>query len=210
MSEAWTTSETAKPVILQSARARAWRRPCLAWTAEEDEALRRLYPDYNALQRRLSSRTLYAIKNRAALLHLRKRRHVWTQIEVTRLKRLYSQRRASDEQLREAFPGMTLDQVRCKARALGFARERPAPKVLGIAVLDAVRQRAHDEGMSLRDLDVVSGTHRYFQASLRRLVWKHVAAGVEALGGRLVPSWDEDASPARDALIMARPLRSAA
>ena len=208
MSEAWIGPETTHTTTRSVMDGR--RRISMEWTAEEDDAVRRLYPDYNALQRRLRSRTLSAIKQRARAISVQKRRHVWTQIEVARLKRLWSQRRASDEALRQAFPGLTLEQIIGKARHLGLARERPAPKMLGVAILDAVRQRAHDEGMTMSDLDVVSGTNRYFRLTTRRIGWKHVAAGVRALGGRLVPSWDEDAEPARDALVMAMPRRRAA
>ena len=201
MSETWTVPEAESRssfYLVPPAPMGLRPRP---WTHEEEETVRTHYPDYGAIGTRLPHRSYSSLRSRAERLGLRPKRHVWTQLEVARLKRVWSQRRPTDETLRATFAGFTLTQILAKAHGLGLVRERRAPKVLGVAVLDAVRQRAHDEGMTMRDLDVVSGTRRYFQQTVRRVVWRHVAAGVEALGGRLIPSWDEDAEPGRDALV---------
>jgi len=168
------------------------RGPLRVWSQEDDMAVRLLYPDYGALQRHFADRTLAAIKHRAAKLGVVSKRHVWTQLEVARLRRLFAQRRPTDDALKAAFPHIPLDKILYKARHVGIVRERIAPIILGVPVLDAVRQRAHDEGMCLAELDRLSGTKRYFQQSTRRVVWRHVAAAVDFLGGALTPRWDEE------------------
>jgi hypothetical protein len=155
-------------------------------------AVRLLYPDYGALRRHFADRSLAAIKHRAAKLKVVAARHVWTQLEVARLRRLFAQRRPTDADLKAAFPHISLHKILNKARHVGIVRERIAPIILGVPVLDAVRQRAHDEGLCLAELDRLSGTRRYFQQSTRRVVWRHVAAAVDFLGGALAPRWDEE------------------
>lgn len=189
-----TTSQSAKPVNSATIIPFVQRAGCAmkVWSDEDDFAVRLLYPDYGALQRHFSDRSLVAIKHRAAKLNVVARRHVWTQLEVARLRRLWGQRRVSDDQLRTTFPHLTLSQILAKASHIGLVRERPQPKHLGIPVLDAVRQRAHDEGLSMAELDRLAGTRRYFQQSNRRVVWRHVATAVDFLGGSLTPRWDQE------------------
>src|SRR5579875_2930716 len=96
------------------------------WTREDDRAFRVLYPDYNALRRRFPSRTYYALRNHAAELGIVERRHVWTQLEVARLKRMYAGPRPSDEALMAAFPGMTSKQIKAQGTFLGIRLARTA------------------------------------------------------------------------------------
>lgn len=191
MLQAITSSASSHAVasVFPSARSRIGLR---VWSDEDDMAIRLLYPDYGALQRHFADRTLAAIKHRAAKLRVVSKRHVWTQLEVARLRRLFAQRRPTDDTLKTAFPHITLAKILYKARHVGIVRERIAPIILGVPVLDAVRQRAHDEGLCLAELDRLAGTNRYFQQSTRRVVWRHVAAAVDFLGGALAPRWDED------------------
>lgn len=81
--------------------------------------------------------------------------------------------------------------MRAKAGHLRIVNRRSLTP-LGIPVLDAIRERAHNEGMTLSELDVLAGTKAYFQSSGRHLTWKHIAAGVELLGGKLMPVWDDE------------------
>lgn len=161
------------------------------WTMEDDRAVRSLYPDYHVLKSRLPNRTPSAIKHRAKALGVAKKRHVWTQLEVARLKRLWTKGKPLAE-IMLSFPFMTEEQVKGQAQHLKLHRERKAPITLNIPVLDAIRQRAHREGMTMVELDLVAGTKRYFQACPTRVDWPKLAKATLALGGHLMPLWDED------------------
>jgi hypothetical protein len=182
-------SSNAAASVFPSARSRVGLK---VWSQEDDMVVRLLYPDYGALQRHFADRTLAAIKHRAAKLRVVSKRHVWTQLEVARLRRLFSQRRPTDTDLEAAFPHIPLRKILNKARHVGMVRERIAPKILGVPVLDAVRQRAHDEGLTMVELDELASTRHYFQHSSRSIVWRHVAAAVNFLGGALMPWWDQE------------------
>jgi hypothetical protein len=162
------------------------------WTGREDGVVRRYHPDYALIHKKLPHRSPRAIQARARKLGLTRKVRLWTALEVARLKRLYSQRRPTAEELVTALPGRTIATITKKAALLGFVRERMAPKLSGEPVIDAVRLHAHEEGMTMRDLDSFAGTRRYFATTPKRVEWRYIAAAVDFLGGRLLPVWDGD------------------
>ncbi len=174
------------------------------WTPVEDNLIRLHYPDYRRLRAAFPHRTVSGIKHRVRRLNVQKKRHVWTNLEILRLRGLYS-RRATNTDLLAAFPGLRLDQITSKAGHIGLKRKRKPFKVLGVPILDTIRQKAHACGFTLVDLDEVARTKAYFRHTTRRVMWKYVARAVAALEGSLHVAWDAEAG--EEALIA--PFRSA-
>ena len=168
-------------------------RPACRWTAEEDQLIRSLYPDYDGLQRRLRHRTRSALKHRARHLEVTADRHVWTNVEVALLRALYAAG-VPDRALAEHFPHLRLGQIRAKAQHLRLTRPRRAPILLGVPLLDAVRQHATQAGMSLAELDRRARTGRYFQSCRRNLDLRCIWRAAQLLSGEIRINWD-DADP---------------
>jgi hypothetical protein len=148
------------------------------------------------MQRRLVSRSYYAIRNRARKLGVAASRHVWTNHDVAKLRTLYLQG-ATRAEVSAAFPHLTRCQICSKAGHIRLARARRAPYVLGIPPLDEIRKQATALGLTWRKLDKIAKTGRYFQQTTRRVDWDHLAKAVEKLGGRIEITWRSDgaASP---------------
>lgn len=173
-------------------RARGFRRH-LEWTEAEDNVVRLLFPDYKALEQVLRHRTYDAIKCRAAGLGIVPRKHVWTNLEVSRLRKLYST--ASNAELLEAFPGVSIERIKGKAGHIGLRRKPKGFKPTGHPLLDQLRSRCFELNLSMIDLDAMAGTNKFFQKQLWHsgaLSYARVAAGVHAIGGTLKVEWGEE------------------
>jgi hypothetical protein len=158
------------------------------WSSRDDEIIRTLYPDYRELQSRLPERSYYAIRNRTRTLGIAPRRHIWTNHEIARLRSLYGQG-ATRAEITSIFSSLTSHQICGKARHIGLVRARTAPHALGVSPLDAIRKRAAAQGLTLRKLDKVAKTKRYFQQTTRRVDWEHLSRAIEKLGGTIEITW---------------------
>jgi hypothetical protein len=163
------------------------------WTDEEDAAVRELYPDYIALQKRLKRRTYYACKWRARYLKLVTPRVPWTAAEISRLRRVYGT--CSVSELVAQFPNRTADQIRHRATPLGVRRPRKIIKSSGIPIIDEIKKRARQLNYSMRDVDELSRSKRYFiKASWLpngTVNYQAIGRAVEALGGKLSVTWED-------------------
>lgn len=160
------------------------------WTKEEDGIVRTLYPDYKALRRKLRRRTRYALKARAARLGVIRKNHVWLAAEVSRVRRMYP--RATQEELMAALPNLSLSQIRSKASDIGVRRRRKLVAT-GYPLIDAIRERAFEQNLSMVDLDAIARTKRFYQSGGWRggnFNRKFVLRAVEALGGEVVVQWE--------------------
>ena len=158
------------------------------WSSREDEVIRTLYPDYRKLQGHLSKRSYYAIRSRARTLGVAPQRHIWTNHEIAKLRSLYS-RGATRAELTSVFSNLTSHQICSKARYIRLIRARREPYALGISPLDAIRKRAAAQGLTLRELDKLAKTKRYFQQTTRRVDWEHLSRAIEKLGGTIEITW---------------------
>lgn len=161
------------------------------WTKKEDDILRTLYPDYKALRRKLRRRTRYALKARAARLGVIRKNHVWLAVEVSRVRRMYP--RATREELMAALPNLTMAQIRSKASDIGVRRARRKPTATGYPLIDAIRERAFEQNLSMADLDAIARTKRFYQSGGWRggnFNRKAVLRAVEALGGEVSVRWE--------------------
>lgn len=152
--------------------------------------MREVYPDYGLMRRHLPHRSLAALKKRAANLGVVWPRHVWKRTEVQNLSRLVAEG-ASNAELMHAFPHLRLEQIASKISHLRLPRRKPRLAWFEDAAIREVRRRAAEKDLSLRELDRRARTKRYFQASTRRLVLKHVASAVAVLGGEMCIEWEE-------------------
>lgn len=160
-----------------------------AWTQEEVDALLAAYPDYEEAQRALPHRSRKALEMKIEKLGRARNRFIWTAAEVSRLKRPYTSGAPAAEML-GLLPGKTMPQVWARASRSRFRRPRRTPKPTGLPVLDAVRRRAFELNLTMRDLDAMVGSGSYFR-SPRGLVWRHVGRAIQALDGDVRVFWRE-------------------
>ena len=161
------------------------------WSANEDRIVAAFYPDYAELQRRLRPRSYYAIRNRARILNVARRRHIWTNSDVKKLQALYV-RGATCAEAVVAFPRFSSHQITSKAKHIRLVRRQREPYVLGIPQIDAVRKQAAIRGWTWRKLDKLARTGRYFQRTTRRVDWDHLARAIEILGGVIEIAWQSN------------------
>ena len=70
--------------------------------------------------------------------------------------------------------------------------------ILGVNILDEIRQQVLEHRMTLVDLDGLARTKAYFQHTNRSFRWKRIGKAVELFDGELVIVWrkvDEDCFP---------------
>jgi hypothetical protein len=165
-------------------------RQYLPWSEEEHDLLCAYYPDYQALRRHLPHRTLPALKRRVQIIGIAKRRHVWTNHEVVRLRKAYEEG-ASDHELAVLFPELRMSQVKGKASNMGIVRCKQTPVRFDVPALDAIRARSAKKGLSFVELDRNARTGRFFQKSCRRASLKHIVRAATFLGAEVSIEWDE-------------------
>ena len=160
----------------------------IRWSAGEDATLRKLYPDYRALREHLPQRTIAALKNRIRAIGIARRRHIWTNLEVARLRKAYVDgMRGSD--LMALFPGLQLSQIEKKARHIRADRREPSRAYFGEPALDAIRNRSKEMRISLVELDRLARTGRYFQSSSRRAFLKPIVRAARIMDAEVRIEW---------------------
>lgn len=174
-------------------RGRSWNGYPL-WSAREIEILRRLYPDFKALKKALPGRTKYAVKLRARKVGVARPNHKWTTTEISRLRKLCTQG-ADRSEIDNAFPTIAWPVIQAQIGAHRFQKPKRKLKPSGNAVVDAIRERAVSEGISMVELDEMagSGSKGYFRHcfSYRYPNGRCLMKAVEELGGRLVVEWND-------------------
>jgi hypothetical protein len=164
------------------------RMPAIIWTADEDERLRSLYPRYDQLRAALPHRSLAALKHRACRLGIVRRRHVWTNIEVRRLREAF-ENHVPDSEFEALFPGLRLSQIKAKARHIRAPHRRAQCVIFGVQALDAIRRRARARGLSYVELDRIARTGKFFQKSRRQAILKQIARAAALLDGEVSIQW---------------------
>ncbi|WP_439406403.1 hypothetical protein ACNJX9_34025 [Bradyrhizobium sp. DASA03076] len=160
------------------------------WTKEEDYVVGELFPDYRAMQRKLRRRSKQALYSRAMKLKLTRSVSHWTTSEIARLRGRWGN--ATKAELIAEFPRHSWDGIQGKGRTFGIRRRPWQPKLTGQQMLDAIRQRAADLRISLRDLDRTCAGRRYFANSSRRSQKPRrnvLLRAIAALGGRVEIVW---------------------
>lgn len=159
------------------------------WTLNEHEVVIEHWPDIEKIRRRLPHRTRRAIQYFADRCNLRTRRHVWTQREVSILKKRVREgvpRKDIAEELR-----LSLCQVASYMQHSGVRYDRRAPQTTGNLLMDAIFQRASQLNMSKKDLDELCRSGRAFSgwSPSRSIHNRHLWRAVKELDGRFVVEW---------------------
>ncbi len=153
------------------------------WSACELALLRDHYPDMARLHRALPGRTAGAIGRKAGQLGLVPPRRIWSGRDAQNLRKPYVAGLPMADLL-AMFPDKTSRQIWHKASHLGIHRPRRPPKPTGFALLDQIRRRAHDLGLTMRDLDSYTGGKGYFAAP-RRQNLRLLDRAIRVLQGRI-------------------------
>lgn len=160
------------------------------WTAREDAIFRELLPDYRTIKRKLRRRSMQSLYSRASYLGLAPKRRTWSASDVSRLRRMW--RDAPRAEILAVFPTRTWMSIEHKSRIFGIRRRPWKPKTTGQEMLDAIRARAADLRISLRDLDRICVGRRYFEKSSARSDQPRrnvLLRAIKALGGRVEIVW---------------------
>ena len=156
------------------------------WSELEIELCRQHYPDYDLLEQELRRRTRHTIQERCRLLGLTAECRGWTAAEKLRLRKMFPD--ASWAEICAAFPDRTRGAIVRVAYKWGFRRTRRPYKSTCHEVLDEVRQRCFEEGLSMPDLDEFSDSGQFFsKEAYRRKRPDLLAVGraAKVFGGRL-------------------------
>lgn len=162
------------------------------WTEREDDIVRRFYPDYELLLRKLRRRSYYALRHRARVLGIVKRRHCWTGAEVSRLRRFYPTLDRAG--LLQLFPGLSWSQIIGRAHGIKLRKARCRLTKTGFPIIDEIRERAFQLNLSMVDVDAMANTRHYFQragwCNRRTVNERHVVRAINALDGRIAIAWN--------------------
>lgn len=139
----------------------------------------------------LPGRTASAIEHMGFNMKLGRTNHIWLASEISRLRRLYEN--SPMDELRAAFPDLSAKQISSVAWRYRMTRGRLPYPSTGLALIDAIRNRAFDLGYSMRDLDLLAGTKTYFQRSAWRTTGRpsvpKVVRAILALDGNVLVQW---------------------
>lgn len=166
------------------------RTPFLLWTLEEYEIVATLWPDIDAIRKRLPHRSRKRIVEAASKCHVRRRIHSWTARENTTLRSRVMAGIPRRQIAREL--GLDLMQVQNRLGYSGIKYGRQPYKPTGDKLKDAIRQRVFDMNMTLVELDEACGSGMYFQKFYgpRPIIPKFLERAVQVLGGKLTIEWE--------------------
>lgn len=169
-------------------------RPPMRWSPADLRILRTAYKrGYAACMKALPGRTYEAIKAKARELGMVPKRRLWTAREVTHLRVLH-RRGLSNLQIAYHLR-LRPDQVAGALRYHGMRRDAGELAQTSSSLLDDIRERANQRGISLSKLnrEVCAGHVRIFTAGLRtKIDPKWLFRAVNYLGGSVEAVWDFD------------------
>jgi len=160
------------------------------WTLKEHEVVVTHWPDKEAIAKLLPHRTRNAIVGFAAKCNLRRRIHIWTAAEDTKLKRLV--RAQIPRKQIAAELGRTWNQVHNRMQQTRLRYDRRPPKPTGHALYDSIARRAFEVNMSKKELDEAckSGSALQKFARGRKIGMPVIIKAVRELGGRFDIEWE--------------------
>jgi antitoxin component of RelBE/YafQ-DinJ toxin-antitoxin module len=175
-------------------RARPVRRCKHDWTLKEHEVVVDHWPDIDTIGRLLPHRTRSAIQSFAGKCNLRREQHYWTTTENAQLKRLVKAKVPRKQIAKEM--GLTLNQVVNRMAYTNIRYERCPPQSSGHSLMDAIRQRAFEMNISMRDLDEAcqSGAALRRWSPARKIGLITIQRALKVLDGQFTIVWE----PLRD------------
>lgn len=157
------------------------------WTEAGARLVRQHHPDYDILVQLLPGRTRCAIQHKARKLGVAKDRRIWSDWEEKVMRPAYVRGDPIDD-IVASLDGKTKKQVWAKAAQRKIRRPRRRPKLLNLPVIDDIRQHAFDLRLTMRDLDEIAGSRRYFRKPCY-YNWKALDAAIQWLGGTPRVAW---------------------
>jgi hypothetical protein len=177
--------------ISQANRARS-ERDIRPWSAREMKIAMQTYPDYKRMMELLPDRRLMQCKKFCATYGIVTKRHVWTNVELKKLRALWEAGTPRAEMLPQ-FPLVERpDHITSVARHYGFKRPKRTPKVTGHPIIDAIRAECFARAYTMADLDEWCGSGRYWYGGTSfngTPNWKHITKAIEILGGQMNVVW---------------------
>lgn len=162
------------------------------WTTRQREVLKRWYPDYKEMKKRLPKRSLAAIAGQCHLMGLSTPKPAWTAADRTKLRRLFTT--VSKAELRAAFPDRTWTSLQVAGYQMGLRRWRKPYVKTSHTVVDSLREACRQSGNYMPDLDEFAGTRKYFTGRIQRRKkhnFRAIDRAARALGGKLKIEWEE-------------------
>jgi hypothetical protein len=170
------------------------------WTEREDNIVRKYGP--KTAVRRLAGRRTHAavIQRRYELNHskeepLKHGRGCWS-VEDNEILRRYYPTVIRAREMKRYLPGFTTKQIIGHARLLGLRRKHTGdPRLKGqFELVDQVRIRAKEDGITFQRLDRELKTGWYFQNGFyktKSVNLRNIAKAIAYFGGTLVIDWHD-------------------
>lgn len=163
-----------------------------AWESEEVQILKdNRHLSADDLMKILPGRSKPSITSKRAKLGYLQENVKWSDEEVATLKRLAGT--CSTTEAATHFPKRSPNAVTHKIKAMQLDFQKSEILVTGQALIDAVRVRSKEDGISLRSLDRELGTGRYFFDKSVRYARRgikpnmsNISKAVDFFGGELV------------------------
>ncbi|MGX9944940.1 SANT/Myb-like DNA-binding domain-containing protein [Bradyrhizobium denitrificans] len=173
----------------------------IEWTTEERNLLRdnrdKTSKQMMALLPRRSQQSIISMRDKTGFTY--QNPFGWNDVEDRKLRKLAETLCATD--IAKVMPGRTYSSVFDRAKKLGIKlRSRTRPHVMtGDPLIDAIRKRALEDGMSVMALDRELGTKQYFSSDClsarkrgQRGRFDKIAKAVEYFGGELTIDWKDE------------------
>lgn len=160
------------------------------WTDAEFDVVRALWPDISAIRSELPHRSALAVTNAAAACRLRKKLHIWTAAEDSKLRKMV--RAQTPRREVAAALGLTVSQVQNRLKMTTVSYEKRAYTSVPDELTDAIRKRTFAMRITLVELDGACRSGQSFQHSSgsRPVAMKHAVKAIRILGGRLSVIWE--------------------
>lgn len=163
------------------------------WTEAEMELLRSCKrKKLNSIVKLFPGRTRTAIeRQRGVLGHAKKANPDWTNRQVEALVRLYPE--GSREELKSATK-RSWEAIRSRARHMGLTRKRKPRDTSHETLRQALRNRAREDGISLRGLarNVGVWPWKFRESGWRKLRLDEFEKCIAFFGGRILIDWQDD------------------
>ena len=161
------------------------------WTLREHEVVVCHWPDIEKIMKLLPHRTRCAIVTFATRCNLRKPIHHCTAAQHAVLRARINQHIPKEQIASEL--GLTVQQITSRMQYTGLRYPRKPPRITGHRLMDAIRLRAFELNISMKDLDESCGSGRVFQGW--KVSWgirtKHIEKALKVLDGHFVIEWSE-------------------
>ena len=165
------------------------RRPL--WHIGEDNLLRHLHPDYQALSRVLPNRSNEAIKKRASFLGISRQIKPWTCAEIKRLRQTW-EGGATREDITKMFAHRKWESIYYQIKRFKIhRRHRRGADEFRYPVIGSIRDRCKEQHMSLSKLARAIGAGHSFGKADRVTGIASIIRAVHYLGGEIDIVWKE-------------------